>query len=253
MPPQIIAHRGFSAERPENTIASFDHALESGFPCIELDIHLTADGVPVVMHDDTVDRTTDGSGPISGFTLAEIKELDAGSWFELPTGHRMDRQTVPSLEDVLMRYAGKAHIFIEIKSSEKELIESTRRLLQDHGWLDDTPGPFDGIPSASMISFDHAQLSHSKSVLPELGHGYLMIQPQENALELCLQEGFQGMFLFLGALTPGVVQQAQRSGMFTGAFGASRPEDLQTAVDLGLSGVTVDWPSEAEGFLAGLP
>ena len=60
--PLIIAHRGFSAERPENTISSFDHAIENGFDLLELDVHLSADGVLVVMHDEKVDRTTDGTG-----------------------------------------------------------------------------------------------------------------------------------------------------------------------------------------------
>ena len=74
---EIIAHRGYSAERPENTIASFDLAVNSGFPLIELDTHLTLDKIPVVMHDSDVDRTTNGTGPINSLTLEEIKKLDA--------------------------------------------------------------------------------------------------------------------------------------------------------------------------------
>ena len=79
---KIISHRGYSSKRPENTISSFDYSLEKGFPYIELDIHSTLDGILVVMHDETVDRTTNGIGEIKNMTFSEIKNLDAGSWFD---------------------------------------------------------------------------------------------------------------------------------------------------------------------------
>ena len=79
--PLIIAHRGFSSERPENTISSFDHAFNNGFNLLELDVHLSSDGVLVVMHDEKVDRTTNGTGFLKSMTYKEISQLDAGSWF----------------------------------------------------------------------------------------------------------------------------------------------------------------------------
>src|SRR5262245_46332535 len=84
MPPQdflVIAHRGASSYAPENTLAAFDLALQMGVRHIELDVHLSRDGHLVVIHDDTVDRTTNGSGPVVHYTLAELQALDAGSWF----------------------------------------------------------------------------------------------------------------------------------------------------------------------------
>ena len=108
----IIAHRGYSSDRPENTIASFDLAIEKGFENIELDIHMTKDGIPVVMHDADVSRTTDSSGLISEMTFEQIKLLDAGSWFKDRHGYPFPRQEVPSLEEILRRYASNAHIFI---------------------------------------------------------------------------------------------------------------------------------------------
>ena len=82
----IIAHRGYSSDHPENTLASFDFAIENGFYNIELDIHMTKDGIPVVMHDADVSRTTDGSGLISEMTFEQIKRLNAGSWFKDKSG-----------------------------------------------------------------------------------------------------------------------------------------------------------------------
>lgn len=80
MPPLILAHRGASAYAPENTIAAFRLARELGADGIELDVQLTRDKVPIVIHDDTVDRTTDGHGRVCDLTIAEIAQLDAGSW-----------------------------------------------------------------------------------------------------------------------------------------------------------------------------
>jgi len=77
--PAIIAHRGGSSEAPENTLAAFRTAKENGANCVEFDVDFTKDGRPVVIHDSTVDRTTDGSGPVSEFTLEEIRKLDASA------------------------------------------------------------------------------------------------------------------------------------------------------------------------------
>ena len=117
---RLIAHRGFSALAPENTLAAFDLALASDFRHIELDVQLTADGVPVVIHDDTLGRTTDGSGPVAGSTLGEIKGLDAGSWFPNAVERGYVGLRVPTLEEVLRRYAGKAHLLVELKPESTE-------------------------------------------------------------------------------------------------------------------------------------
>src|SRR6056297_841327 len=98
----IWAHRGASAVAPENTLAAFTAALQAGADGIELDVHLTRDGVPVVMHDETVDRTTNGSGRIRDLSHAEIDDLDAGSWF----GPRWRGEKIPTLEKVLVAFAG---------------------------------------------------------------------------------------------------------------------------------------------------
>ena len=79
--PRVIGHRGAMAKAPENTLESFRRAAMDGAHWIELDVHLTSDGVPIVFHDEALDRTTDGLGPLSDVTLADLKLLDAGAWF----------------------------------------------------------------------------------------------------------------------------------------------------------------------------
>jgi glycerophosphoryl diester phosphodiesterase len=108
----VVAHRGASAYAPENTVEGFDAACALGADAIELDVHLTRDGEVVVMHDDRVDRTTDGAGAIATKTWSEIQTLDAGAWF----GERFRGARVPTLADVLGRFAQRVLIDIELKT-----------------------------------------------------------------------------------------------------------------------------------------
>jgi glycerophosphoryl diester phosphodiesterase len=103
--PKIIAHRGASAHAPENTIAAFQLALDQGADGIELDVMLSKDGRLVVIHDDTVDRTTNGQGAVRDMTLEELKSLDAG-----------DGQSIPTLEEVFEKFGGRFIINVELKN-----------------------------------------------------------------------------------------------------------------------------------------
>lgn len=137
---RIYAHRGASAERPENTLASFLRAVNLGCHGVELDVHLSRDGVPVVIHDTTVDRTTDGSGDVASIDASDLKTLDAG-----------DGQRIPFLSEVLGVLAGRAHVDIEVKAAgatDAVLLEVTRHPSLE--WV--------------MSSFDHDVLRHVRSV-----------------------------------------------------------------------------------------
>jgi len=109
-----IAHRGASSLAPENTFAAFDQAFESGADGIEFDVQLSRDNIPVVIHDETLERTTSGAGPVKELTLEELKALDAGSWFAA----RFDDAVIPTLHEVLTRYKDNCPLFdIELKNS----------------------------------------------------------------------------------------------------------------------------------------
>ena len=112
--PLIAAHRGFSAQYPENTMASFEAAVQAGAHMIELDVTLSRDEEVVVIHDDTVDRTSDGSGPVRAFTLRELKQLDAGRWFQ----PRFSGEKIPALKEVLAAFKDRIWINIEIKPQD---------------------------------------------------------------------------------------------------------------------------------------
>ncbi len=110
----VIAHRGFSGEAPENTLTAFKKAMDLGVDMIELDVHLSKDGQVVVIHDDTLNRTTNGKGKVADLTLDELKQLDAGSWF----GAQFSGERIPALKEVLESVRGKAVLTIELKQGD---------------------------------------------------------------------------------------------------------------------------------------
>jgi glycerophosphoryl diester phosphodiesterase len=129
----VIAHRGSSSEAPENTLPAFEAAVRRGADAIELDVRVTADGAPVVLHDATLDRTTDRTGPLAALTLAELRGVDAGWRFTPDTGHthpyRGGEARVPTLGEVLWAFP-RLNILVEVK--EPTAREAVRRvLLQD--------------------------------------------------------------------------------------------------------------------------
>lgn len=115
-PPWIVAHRGYRQKYPENTLAAYKAAVEAGVSMIELDVNFSRDRKVVVIHDATLERTTDGHGAVSDNTMAELKKLDAGSWFD----PRFADQHLPELSEVLDLVNGRARVNIEIKAHAYE-------------------------------------------------------------------------------------------------------------------------------------
>ena len=101
---EIIGHRGYAARAPENTLMSLEAALTAGARAVEFDVHVASCGTPVIIHDDVLDRTTDGSGPVSGQTVEQLRTLDAGSWFD----PEFAGERIPTLADALDRVVGRA-------------------------------------------------------------------------------------------------------------------------------------------------
>jgi glycerophosphoryl diester phosphodiesterase len=162
----VIGHRGASHDAPENTMAAFQAALAAGADGVELDVHLTADGIPVVIHNARVDATTDGVGLVNDLSLAEIRRLDAGSHFAVTDEFAGER--VPTLEEVLATYGDRLLVNIELKPQtrpqaaaqlETTVAELVRRLaLQERVWAS---------------SFKPYSLAKLRQVAPEIPCGLL--------------------------------------------------------------------------------
>jgi glycerophosphoryl diester phosphodiesterase len=157
----VVAHRGASAEAPENTLAAFDLAVQVGADAVEFDVRVTADDRPVVIHDATVDRTTDGSGPVRGLTLEEIRRLRiAGA------------QRVPELGEVLGLLSGRSGVDIEIKNvpgdpdfepDRERAVELVHEALDAAGF----------VGEVIVSSFNPLSLAASRRLRPEVATGLL--------------------------------------------------------------------------------
>jgi glycerophosphoryl diester phosphodiesterase len=147
----LYAHRGASAEAPENTLAAFRRAIEAGADGIELDVHLSRDGIPVVIHDETLDRTTDGEGPVTACTGDVLQALDAGSWFD----PHFTGESVPTLDKTLGLLAGRLRLNLEVKDvrAGTAVVEVLRRYPQT---------------DAVVSSFDYGVLSGLRRTSPDL-------------------------------------------------------------------------------------
>jgi glycerophosphoryl diester phosphodiesterase len=127
-----VGHRGAARFAPENTLAAFDKAIELGARVVEMDVRMTADGHFVIMHDSRVDRTTDGRGAVADLTLAEIKALDAGSWFDPAfAGER-----VPTLAEALRHVKGRAAVDIDFKAGPDDAAARIASILDAEGFDD---------------------------------------------------------------------------------------------------------------------
>ena len=167
MTPLIIAHRGDSAHRPENTLASFKSALDLGADLLELDVQLTKDGQVVVIHDGSVDRTTDGTGRVAELSFAELRKLSAG--YPERFGDKYASERVPTLVEVLTLARGRAKVMIEIKKEsvtdeEDDGIEARTIAVVREARMDE---------EVLLISFERRALRRCQRFAPEMRRGHL--------------------------------------------------------------------------------
>jgi glycerophosphoryl diester phosphodiesterase len=256
LPFTLIAHRGYSSEAPENTLEGFELALASGFNNFELDAQLTRDGVPVVIHDDTVDRTTNGHGAVRDFTMAEIKALDAGSWFTGgPEGAGRRGYgaywgvRVPSLAEVLDRCKGRAHIHLELKSREQILPSKVAEALRAAGYVTSDGAHAISPAGVTISSFYPEQLHRSRRLLPGVNHGWLLEQVTPVDIDLCVKMGLSGIYPRASTVTAEDVRQAGQAGLTVRTWGVGDEASLHRAFDSGAAGTTVDWPGRAKRLL----
>lgn len=234
----LIAHRGFSSKAPENTIAAFDLALKEGLTNIELDVQLTADGELVIIHDNLVDRTTNGVGAVNSFSLKELQAFDAGSWF----GSRFAEERIPTFRQVLERYAGKAHLHLELKSDEADLATKVAKILEGCGWLAElADGPF-AAPGLTITSAKTEQLERSLKLLPDIPHHWLCWDLNEQIIKDAFTKGFAGICISPAAVDEKLVEKAQSKDLTVRGLDVKTDEDIRVLIRTGVEGTTTNWP-----------
>ena len=247
----VIGHRGAAGHAPEHTLASYDLALEMGVDYIEQDLQMTSDGVLVVMHDDTLDRTTGGrcTGRVIDHTLAQVRACDAGSWFNAahPDRARADyvEARVPTLDEVLARYADRASFYIETKNPEEApgMEQALLQLLDHHGLRDAARDEWRVlIQSFSERSLrlihelDPAlpliQLLHARAETPRTIEGRLHR----------IREYAVGIGPSWRDVDYTLARSAARACLELHPYTVNEPALMQTMADLGVTGMFTDLP-----------
>lgn len=241
--PLIIAHRGDSANAPENTLAAFRLALANGADGIELDVMLSADQKLVVIHDDTLDRTTNGYGQVGAMPLAALRELDAGGWFK----PEFKGEPLPLLDEVFEELGGKLLINVELKNyktPKDQLPELVVALVKKHGLSE----------SVLLSSFNARNLPRAKSLAPEIRTGLLTLP---GVLGLPMR-GLLGRRAKADDLHPyyqdvsaRMVESRHKLGQRVNVWTVDAPEDLRRMQTLGVDMIICNDPAHAREVLEG--
>lgn len=148
-----VAHRGYPVKFPENTLSSFQAAVDLGYTYVELDVQLSKDGVPVIMHDYSVDRMTDCQGSVKDYTLAELKRMKIG-----------DNEVIPTLEETMLMLRGKLNVMVELKQAGDLYPGLEQKVL-------DVLRQTDTFEQSIMISFDHFSIQRLRALSPDIRLG----------------------------------------------------------------------------------
>jgi glycerophosphoryl diester phosphodiesterase len=242
----VVAHRGASTVAPENTMEAYRLAVEQGADAIELDVHLTTDGQLAVIHDDTLERTTDGSGAIAALTMDQIRAFDAGATFAGSDGsfpHRGKGLRVPTLPGVIDWLPAEVGLVIEIKA--RAAVDEVVRLMGKAAEL---------RQRASVISFDEEAIQRSRELDPELSTGLLLVPSDsfERGLVWVTEHGHTAVHPWDGDLgvdpTP-LILEATAYRCRVGCYVVNDPDRMQQLAAAGLWGLVTDVPEIARAAL----
>jgi len=216
---KIMGHRGAPADEPENTLRSFRRALAVGVAAVELDVQLTKDGRLAVIHDETLDRTTNGRGLVQDFTLAELKRLDAGRG-----------ELVPSLEEVFDLVQGRAHLVVELK--DPDTAPALLQFFRERR----------AFEFATIISFWHPAVKALKEADPRLSTGVLMVGCPVDPVGLARAADADALILQYAYVTPELVAAAHNHGLLVYVWNIDDTNTLKPYLTMNLDGIGSNRP-----------
>ncbi len=226
-----VAHRGASAQYPENTLLAFRQAIQQGIDALEVDIHRTADDELVVMHDSTLERTTNGHGNVSDYPLQEIRQLDAGQGEKIPL----------LMEAIELAREAQIRLYVEIKgATETETLSITDGVIR-------TLEAVDFLNQTIITSFSAKALLRAKALHPEVST-MLDPSPQDGSLtppqisNQALRAGANCLSYDFRILTPAIVRECQLMGLTVWAWPPDEPQDIEQALSLGVQGIVTNRP-----------
>lgn len=224
----IFGHKGDACCAPENTLTAIRQALDKGATFIEIDLQRTADGVAVALHDDTVDRTTDGSGPVGHFALARLRTLDAGRWFHpLFAGER-----IPTLAEVLTLCKGRARVYLDGVHGNGAAIA---RALREAGVGPEAVWPW---------ALDERDLDELRWNIPgvEILYGSVDGWTRPGFFEELGSRGVTGFSIPWQSLTPELARAVHAQGMYLEVYTVFDPDRMNAVISAGADGMETDYP-----------
>jgi glycerophosphoryl diester phosphodiesterase len=241
-PPLIVtAHRGFSGRAPENTLAASRAAIAAGCDRIELDVHLSRDGEVVVIHDDTLERTTDGRGDVAEKTLAELRRLDAGRWF----APAFAGERIPMLTEVLELARGRIGLNIELKRGRRlpytleELAERTFAVVEQAGMKG----------QVLFSSFSPAAIDRIRRLDPALPVALIVDKPWRRPAEADGGAGYGTLNCRASVLTEANIRLAHAAGVCIHVWTVDAPRQMARLLALGVDGIITNHPDRLLALL----
>ena len=240
--PAIVGHRGAAGHAPENTMASFRRGLELSADAVELDVHLTSDRQPVVIHDPRLERTTNGHGWVSEHTLAELNRLDAGRWF----GEDFAGEHIPTLDEVAAWARGRTFLVVEMKNDPRRsdgLEKLVVGVLEANRMLD----------QSMVISFDHYSIRRLRDLEPRISVGVLYACRPLDPAGLATAAGADALLPQWPYVFREDVRAAHAAGRLVSTWATSDPQVIRRVADLGVDGIATDHPDVAVRALEDRP
>ncbi len=226
---KCCAHRGASSTHPENTVAAFKEAVRLGADMIEFDVGLTSDGAPVILHDPTVDRTTDGSGPLESFTFEALRRLDAGRH----KGEAFAGERIPTLQETLEAIPPGIVLNVHLKASPG-VEDTTLDVLRRMGRLGD-----------AVIAGEAHQMERVREIEPAARRCNLTGQgagDAEGYIERCVELGVEWLQFFHPQVTPESVRLAHERGITVNCFFANDEAEMRRQIECGVDYILTDYP-----------
>ena len=235
--PLVFGHRGAMASAPMNTLAAFQLAVDQGADGVELDVHLSQDSQVIVLHDFTVEATTDGRGAASDLMLSELKQLDAGAWF----ADEFAGERIPTLDEVFAAFANKLYFNVELKSRSGDrdtLAVAVVDCIRRHGLTEQT----------LVSSFDDRLLQRFRAFCPDVAMGYLLGRDQPSAL--MDEVPHQARHPWHDFIDAAYMRWARDAGYLVNAWTVNDAQRIRTLKELGVNGIITDSPAAAIDALA---
>ncbi|MCH2186823.1 glycerophosphodiester phosphodiesterase [Myxococcota bacterium] len=248
--PTILGHRGAAGPAPENTLVAFHRGLQEGAHAIETDAHVTRDGIPVLIHDASVDRTTNGSGPVAALDFEALQSLDAGFHYSMTSARASEHAyrgrglQIPSLQEAFETLP-EARFNIELKAHDEAFIQRVVELILE----------FERESRTLLVAGEDKTQALLRQTLartgarPALGASLADVldvvksavddqAPVTDSMALQIPRSFAGQPL----ITPSLVQHAHRHGIAVHVWTINDPDEMKTLLELGVDGLVTDWP-----------